>query len=366
MQSYQQDSGILAFVQVASLYQIALDPKTIHHQFATTNQALDCQTLLRAIKRNGFKAKLVKTEPSTIHSSALPAIACGKTHYFVVVGINDKHEYLIISPHNTELVRLSYEEFSELFANKIIYLNPQGQGSNKKSFNIKWFIPVFWKYKHVFKDVLIASFFLQLFALVTPLFFQVVMDKVVVHQALTSLEILAIGFVAVSIFEMLLGSIRTYLFAHTTSRVDVELGTKLYQHLLSLPLAYFEARQVGQNVARVKELDNIRQFLTSSALTLIIDLGFTFIFFAVMWFYSAKLTLIVLATIPCYVLLSLFITPILKYRLDKAFKEGAKNQAFLTESLTGIQTIKAAAIEPQMQHRWEDNLSNYVRTNFRA
>ena len=176
------------------------------------------------------------------------------------------------------------------------------------------------------------------------------MDKVVVHQALTTLEILAIGFVTVSVFEMVLGAIRTYLFAHTTSRVDVELGAKLYQHLLNLPLAYFESRQVGLSVARVKELDSIREFLTNSALTLVIDLGFTFVFFAVMWIYSSSLTLIVLSTIPFYILLSLLITPVLKHRLDKAFKEGAKNQAFLTESLTGIQTIKPSAIEPQMQH----------------
>ena len=145
------------------------------------------------------------------------------------------------------------------------------------------------------------------------------MDKVVVHQALTILEILAIGFVTVSVFEMVLGAIRTYLFAHTTSRVDVELGAKLYQQLLNLPLAYFESRQVGLSVARVKELDSIREFLTSSALTLVIDLGSTFVFFAVMWIYSSSLTLIVLSTIPFYILLSLLITPVLTHRLDKAY-----------------------------------------------
>ncbi|WP_440683205.1 type I secretion system permease/ATPase [Cysteiniphilum halobium] len=365
MRDDQQNTALLALIQVASLYQVALDPKTVFHQFAVDG-IFEHMALLRALKANDFYAKEISCDIESIKSSALPAIIIGKSNYFVLVGVNDQQEYLVILANSSELISLSSAEFSQLFNGKVIYLNPKNNPSKDKVFNIKWFIPTLWKYKHVFRDVLIASFFLQLFALVTPLFFQVVMDKVVVHQALTTLEILAIGFVAVSIFEVILGAIRTYLFAHTTSRVDVELGTKLYQHLLSLPLAYFEARQVGLSVARVKELDSIREFLTSSALTLIIDLGFTFIFFAVMWFYSAKLTLIVLATIPCYVVLSLLITPILKARLDQAFKEGAKNQAFLTESLTGIQTVKSSAIEPQMQHKWEDNLASYVRTNFRA
>ncbi|WP_151192655.1 type I secretion system permease/ATPase [Cysteiniphilum sp. JM-1] len=365
MQSYQQNTALLALIQAASLYQVALDPKTIFHQFAVDG-AFGHTALMRALKVNAFHAKEISCDIASIKLSTLPAIIVGKDDYFVLVGVNDQQEYLVILANSNELTSLSSAEFSQLFNGKVIYLNPKNNTSKDKAFNIKWFIPALWKYKHVFRDVFIASFFLQLFALVTPLFFQVVMDKVVVHQALTTLEILAIGFVAVSIFEVILGAIRTYLFAHTTSRVDVELGTKLYQHLLSLPLAYFEARQVGLSVARVKELDSIREFLTSSALTLLIDLGFTFIFFAVMWFYSAQLTLIVLATIPCYVVLSLLITPILKARLDQAFKEGAKNQAFLTESLTGIQTVKSSAIEPQMQHKWEDNLANYVRTNFRA
>ena len=362
----KDDHGIFAFVKVAGLQQIAIDGQSLYHQFGDGKHPLSKSCLLRAIRSCNFKAKFVNILPEDIKISALPAIGLSHYGYFVIAGINEEKEYLIIDPQTRVIKKVSFEDFKALFGDEIIYLAPNANAHRKKAFNIKWFVPALWKYKHIFRDVLIASFFLQLFALVTPLFFQVVMDKVIVHQALTTLEILAIGFVIVSIFEVVLGAIRSYLFVHTTSRVDVELGSKLYKHLLSLPLAYFEARQVGQNVARVKELDSIREFLTSSALTLLIDLGFTFIFFMVMWFYSSKLTLIVLATIPFYVLLSLFITPILKHRLNQAFKEGAKNQAFLTESLSGIQTIKSSAIEPQMQHQWEENLANYVRSNFSA
>ncbi len=335
MQAYQQNSAVLALVQIASLYQVALDPKTIYHQFAMEDGDFNHESLMRAIKAGGFHAKEIEVDIEEIKRDVLPAIICGKEGYFVLVGINKCEEYLVILPHGNTLESLSQAEFMKLFQRKLIYMRSSVFQVSSKAFNLKWFIPALWKYRHIFRDVLIASFLLQLFALATPLLFQIVMDKVIVHQALTTLEILAIGFVVVSVFDAILGCVRSYLFAHTTSRVDVELGTKLYQHLLSLPLAYFEARQVGLSVARVRELDSIREFLTSSALTLIIDLGFTVVFFVVMWFYSVKLTLIVLASIPVYVLLSLLITPVLKQRLDQAFKEGARNQAFLTESLSG-------------------------------
>ena len=154
------------------------------------------------------------------------------------------------------------------------------------------------KYRGLLGEVLLASFFLQLFALVSPLFFQVVIDKVLVHRSMSTLDVLVIGLVAIAVFETMLGILRTYLFSHTTNRIDVELGARLFRHLLALPIAYFQARRVGDSVARVRELENIRNFLTSSALTLVIDLFFTVVFMAVMFFYSPLLTWIVLALVP--------------------------------------------------------------------
>src|SRR5262249_31678531 len=156
-------------------------------------------------------------------------------------------------------------------------------------------------YRRLLSEVLVASFFLQLFALVSPLFFQVVIDKVLVHRSMSTLDVLMLGLVAIALFEAVLGALRTYVFAHTTNRIDVELGARLFHHLLALPIAYFQARRVGDSVARVRELENIRQFLTSSALTLVIDLFFTFIFLAVMFYYSSLLTFVVLGTFPLYV-----------------------------------------------------------------
>src|SRR5205085_3112550 len=170
----------------------------------------------------------------------------------------------------------------------------------------------------------------------------------------------------IAIFETILGILRTYLFAHTTNRIDVELGARLFRHLVALPIAYFQARRVGDSVARVRELENIRQFLTSSALTLVIDLLFTFIFLVVMLYYSPQLTLAALAAIPFYIGISAGATPLFRRRLDEKFRRGAENQAFLVESVSGVETLKAMAVEPQMQRCWEEQLAGYVAASFRV
>ena len=175
-----------------------------------------------------------------------------------------------------------------------------------------------------------------------------------------------IGLVAIALFEGILGTLRTYLFAHATDRIDVELGARLFRHMMALPIAYFQARRVGNSVARVRELENIRQFLTSSALTLVIDLLFTFVFLAVMLYYSVSLTFVVLASLPVYIGISAGAAPLFRRRLDEKFNRGAENQAFLVESVTGIETLKAMAVEPQMQRRWEEQLAGYVAASFRV
>jgi subfamily B ATP-binding cassette protein HlyB/CyaB len=208
--------------------------------------------------------------------------------------------------------------------------------------------------------------FLQLFALVSPLFFQVVMDKVLVHRGVTTLDVLMIGLVVIVIFESVLTTLRSYVFSHTTSRIDVELGARLFRHLLSLPLAYFQARRVGDSVARVRELENIRSFLTGNAITLVLDMAFSVIFIAMMFAYSVPLTLIVLVSLPLYVGISLVLVPILRARLNEKFARGAENQALLVETVTGIQTVKASALEPAIAKRWDDQLAAYVSASFKT
>jgi subfamily B ATP-binding cassette protein HlyB/CyaB len=237
-------------------------------------------------------------------------------------------------------------------------------GDLDRRFNISWFLGAIRKYRSLLSEVLLASFFLQVFALVTPIFFQVIIDKVLVHHGISTLTVLVIGMVTIAIFEALLGTLRTYLFAHTTNRIDAELGGRLFRHLLALPLAYFQARRTGDSVARVRELENIRNFLTSSALTLVIDLFFTFVFLGVMFLYSPLLTMLVLGSVPVYIAITAGVTPAFRTRLDEKFRRGAENQAFLVESVSGVETLKAMAVEPQMQRRWEEQLAGYIGASF--
>ena len=248
----------------------------------------------------------------------------------------------------------------------ILFASRASLAGELAKFDFTWFIPAVVKYRKLLGEVLLVSFALQLFALVTPLFFQVVMDKVLVHRGLATLDVIAFGFLVVVIFETALSGLRSYVFAHTTSRIDVELGARLFRHLLNLPLAYFQARRVGDTVARVRELENIRQFLTGNAITLVLDLLFSVVFIGVMLFYSGWLTLVVLLSLPAYVLLSVGITPLLRARLHEKFNRGAENQAFLVESINGIDTLKAMAVEPQMTRRWDKQLAAYVAAGFKT
>jgi subfamily B ATP-binding cassette protein HlyB/CyaB len=323
--------------------------------------------ILRCAKDLGIKARACRSSWSRLPSTPLPAIASLRDGGFMVLAKAGDDKVLVQSPETSRPVLMSQAELLAVWDGGLILMTRRaGLSEAARRFDITWFLGAIHKYRRLLGEVLVASFFLQLIALVSPLFFQVVIDKVLVHRALSTLDVLVVGLVTISVFETVLGVLRTYLFAHTTNRIDVELGARLFHHLLALPMAYFQARRVGDSVARVRELENIRNFLTSSALTLAVDLVFTLVFVAVMFFYSPFLTWIVLGSFPVYIAISAGATPLFRRRLDEKFQRGAENQAFLVESVTGIETLKAMAVEPQMQRRWEEQLAGYVAASFRV
>jgi subfamily B ATP-binding cassette protein HlyB/CyaB len=362
-----RDTGAACLVTIARFHGLAADSRHIRHQFAVDDAPLDGDALLRAGRALGLKLRSMQSSWRRLGRTPLPAIARHNDgHFFIVAGVKD-HKVLVQDPLETRPLMLPKEIFEEAWSGQLILITRRAALNDPGGwFGFGWFIPAVVKYRRLFAEVLAASFFLQLFALVTPLFFQVIIDKVLVHRGLTTLDVLAVGLLAISLFEVVLGGLRTYVFSHTTNRVDVLLGARLFDHLLRLPLAYFEARRVGDSVARVRELENIRNFLTGSALTLVIDLFFTLVFFVVLYLYSPLLTAVVAGAIPFYVILSAWVTPILRRRLEEKFNRGAENQAFLVESVNGIQTLKSMAVEPQMQRRWEEQLAGYVGASFRA
>ena len=361
-------SGLVCLALILKFLQIAAEPAQLEHQLGKGGRALEPEDLVRLAKKLGAKSRLLRLKPNAdISNHPLPAIGRKKDGGYFIVGKIGDGKVLIQDPTLAKPSTLSSDEFIDLWSGELVLATSRSRlAGEDRVFDISWFIPALVKYRGLLGEVLAASFFIQLLALITPLFFQVVIDKVLVHKGLTTLDVMLLGLAVVSIFEVLMGALRTYVFSHTTNRVDVELGARLFDHLMRLPLGYFEARPVGHSVARVRELENIRDFLTSSSITLVIDLFFTLVFFAVMYLYSPFLTLIVALSLPLYVLISWFVTPPLRARLDEKFKRGAENQAFLVESVVGVETLKAMAVEPQMKRQWEEKLAGYVGASFSA
>jgi subfamily B ATP-binding cassette protein HlyB/CyaB len=361
------DTGLACLALMLRFLGLPADSDQLRHQFATPGGEVQADDVVRAARRLGLKARAVRSSWDRLAHAPLPAIVALQDGRFALLGKADDGKALIQDPLEPRPTLIARGEFEARWNRTLVLIARRAALTDLvRRFDIGWFLQAMVKYRRILGEVLVASFFLQVLALVSPLFFQVVTDKVLVHRGLTTLEVLVVGLLAVSLFETVLGGLRTYIFSHTTNRIDVELGARLFRHLIALPLAYFQARRVGDSVARVRELENIRSFLTGSALTLIIDLLFTAVFLAVMFFYSPFLSWIVVASLPIYAILSAVVTPVFRRRLDERFARGAENQAFLVESVTGVETLKAMAVEPQMQRRWEEQLAGYVSTSFRV
>ncbi len=359
------DAGLFMLVTLLRFNGIGADAEQIRHRFG--GAPIGIAEMLRAAKDFDLKARARATSWARLPSTPLPAIAALRDGGFLFLGKVGDDKALVQTFGAPRPALMTRQEFEAIWDGRLVLMTRRaGLLDLSRRFDITWFLGAVHKYRRMLGEVLVASFFLQVFALISPLFFQVVIDKVLVHRSMSTLDVLIVGLIAIALFETILGILRTYLFAHTTNRIDVELGARLFRHLVALPIAYFQARRVGNSVARVRELENIRNFLTGSALTLVIDLFFTFVFLAVMFFYSPLLTWIVLGAFPFYIAISAGATPLFRRRLDEKFARGAENQAFLVESVTGVETLKAMAVEPQMQRRWEEQLAGYVAASFRV
>ena len=363
------DSALACFILLAKFLGVPADPGQIAHEHGEAAGGYALEDLARIAKRLKIVARIKSAAHADLPKMPLPALAELRDGQIVILlKIDEQEEELraLVQRGDSERPEIwTGGELDGRLAGRLLLMTTREQMTGvSRPFDISWFIPALVKYRGALRDVLIGSFFLQLMGLVSPIFFQLVIDKVLVHQSLTTLDVLAIGLATVLLFETLLSALRNWLFAHTTNRVDSELSARMFRHLLNLPLSYFEARRVGDSVARVRELERIREFLTSNAVTVVIDLFFTIVFFAVMYLYSPMLTLIVALSIPVYAAISIAITPVLRAKLDEKFKRGAENQAFLVESVTGIGTLKAMAVEPQMRAKWEKQFAGYTNTGF--
>jgi subfamily B ATP-binding cassette protein HlyB/CyaB len=311
------------------------------------------------------------TSESCSTDSPKPDSGPRPTRPALLVQVNDSHVLLFRAGTN-QAISLTIDEFDAEFAGAVYQFapianpqkDPDGARESQRAFGFRWFIPELLKHKRVWRDVLIASLFIQLLALGTPIFTQVVIDKVVVHRTQSTLAVIAIGMGLFAIFSALLSWVRQYLVLHTGNRVDAVLGSAVFEHLLKLPPRYFETRPTGVITARLRGVENIREFIASAAVTLVLDLPFLLIFVAIMFAYNVALTVMALGIIAVIVVLSLLVAPIFRSRLNDQFLLGARNQAFTTEYIAGLETVKSLQMEPRVKARYDDYLADYLRSGF--
>ena len=364
-QSGQDNSGLIAYATVLALHRIAVDPAQLRHSLGH-DRPIEADDLKRIAKRQEeVRAKSIRTKFEKLAQTPLPALANGPSGWFIIAKVSDD-EVLIQPPCRDQdgvqpqIMKIDRSALDAMWSGELLLVTTrEGIGGVTRAFDVTWFIPQIVKYRRLIGEVLLVTLAINLLGLASPLFFQNVIDKVLVHNTLDTLTILVIGFGVVSVWETAFGWLRTRLYSETSQKIDVELGAKLFRHLLGLNLSYFEARRVGDVAMRVRQLETIREFLTNASLTVLVDPLFTVVFLVVMWFYSTELFVIAVLAIPLFFAVAIFVTGPLRTRIEEKFERSAANNALLVESIGGIQTVKAGAVEPQWQDRWERQLAGY-------
>jgi ATP-binding cassette subfamily B protein len=313
----------------------------------------------------GLNAQLVNVPAVAVSRLEAPAMIRWQDSFAILYKISEKE--LVLAVPEIGILRQKPADFIQNWGDEgqVLLLKPT-KDTPKQRFGLRWFLPSLYRYRRVLLEVFIASFFVQLFSLANPLMVQIIIDKVLVQNSIETLNSLGVFLILVAIFEAVLTSLRTYLFVDTTNRIDLALGSEITDHLLRLPLTYFERRPVGELATRINELENIRQFLTGTALTVVLDAVFSIIYIIVMVVYSWLLTIVALATVPLFGLLALIVSPIMRQQLRTKAERNAETQSYLVEVLSGIQTVKAQNIELNSRWQWQSRYARYVSAGFKT
>ncbi len=360
------NTGLISLEIVSRMNNVDIDMRSIVREYGISTADISIEEIMRIAKGKGFKVKKKKLQLKDFPEKyPLPAILQLKDNsYIVLLGIKkEEGKALTLTPLENHPVAHKIEDLQAQMKDEMLIIRHKMLNDDVK-FGFKWFFNEIFKYKKIIGQVLLGSFVVQLFGLVTPLFTQVILDKVLVNRTLATLDVLAFAFVVVAIFELLLNLSRNYIFIHTTNKIDAKLGAKLFKHLFRLYYVYFENRQVGNIAARVRELDRIREFITDKSVSVLIDAFFSTVFLAIMFVYSPKLTFISLGFLGIIAIIYVLITPELRVRLEDKFQMGAHSNSYLVESITGVQTVKSLAIEGSMFKKWEEKLGKYLKSSF--
>ena len=361
----EKRTALSCFMIAMQYLHVKVDEAALTEKWAGKKENSDMTILLKLAMEQKFKAQVIHKGVEDLQQISIPAIARMLDDSFVVLGWNDGKNVFISNPLRERPYAQPVGEFAEQWSGELLVFTSGFDWRRlMEKYSLRWFYSVIVHFKSYWRDVLAGSFVLQLFGIVVPLFTQVIIDKVLGNNGMSTLDVLGVALLLFGVFQCLIGILRTYILTHTTNKLDVILGSRLFRHLVALPLPYFEHRRVGDTMMRVSALSGIREFLTGTAITVLLDVFFSIVFVLVMLWYSVTLTIVALAVVPFYILMNLIVTPVYKQRLERVWASGAENNAFLVEAVTGMQTVKSLAVEPQFRHRWENLLSQYVSRNF--
>jgi len=383
--SLTKDDVLLALASMCRLHRVPFDAALVLREFPPP---YTLESLLEAARRLGFAASAREIEPAGVASLGAPAVVVLKPNPDAVPARPDAGPVrtaalavvLDVTPAGFQLIEtgqaspvlIGQTAFADRFDGLVVRFaradapvaDRDAAAEPRRAFGFSWFLPELLKHRRIWRDVLAASAAIQLLALATPLFTQVIIDKVVVHQTVNTLVVIAAAMAVAMAFSAVMSWVRQYLVLHTGNRVDAVLGTRVFEHLLGLPARYFEQRATGTIVARLQGVETIREFVSGAAVAVLLDLPFLGVFLALMFWYSWQLTLIALATLATIVTISILVVPLIRARINRQFLLGARNQAFLTEYVSGIDTVKALQMEPQLRARYGDLLSSYLVASF--
>jgi subfamily B ATP-binding cassette protein HlyB/CyaB len=358
-----RESGLHALAALLGVHRIATTPEQLRHDLGH-DRAISADDVIRLAKRHtGVRAKAVQVQRGALSRQPFPAMADGPEGWFLIGGLSENG--IVIQRPGSPPEHIERDELDAMWSGLVILLTTRAVTAPDLRFGLAWFGKQMRRYRKLLIEVLVITFALNLLGLAAPLLFQGVIDKVLIHNSLSTLNVLGLAFLVVSIWEVALGWIRTRVFTETTQKIDVELGSRLFRHLLSLPLSYFEQRRVGDTITRVRQLETIREFLTNASLTVIVDPIFTIVFLVAMLIYSPALFGIVAISLVAYVAVSLGVAGPLRARVEEKFEKSSASNALLVESASGIHTIKATAVEPHWQNRWEQQLAAYTAASQR-
>ena len=362
--SAENRTGIISMIKVLQNYGVK-DVDKIYKDNPETDDVLEWKKLQKIAGKYNVKSTLIRPTVEELREIEYPAIAKMNDGSYLTIGSANDEVLLVIDVKQGKAVALPTKDFLESWSNELLIFSASFSWTYfKKRFNVDWFVKVLKHYKKPLGEVLAASFFLQLMGIGMPLITQVIIDKVIGNEGWSTLTVIGCSMVVFFFMQSLLTFVKTYMLNHTTNKLDAILGTRLFRHLISLPLPYYERRRVGDTLMRVGALSQIREFITGTGLMTMLDVFFSVVFIALMLWYSVPLTLIALAIVPLYIVQNIWAVPIIKRKIEAVWRTGAMNNAFMVESITNIETIKSLAIEPQFVNKWENLLARYVRTTF--